>query len=533
MPLARIITNNREAAGALSRRLEAYGYTTEIVRPGEMRDSAAELEIELEKLESREALAKAARQSQGKQVNVLVAADCVEQPQSETERVSLSERLIETAEQARSAQPISISQDEPQRVDETVPMRMRMAAMAMQARRHLRSVTSSGSDMLQRARARTTALLSGLKRDVATNAGFVEGKWQALRKQQALSAERRREARLERMRDAEIQRSRRLLQEQEELRHSIARKRHADEERERHLQLQEQLRRFEQAQQAERRQHDHEAQLERQRLEALRLAEERERLVLERAERQQAAEQARRLLAEAAARRRQEKEQEAIVDGMAFAETNPDDESIAPVQDSLAEAALPTAPTMQPSEDHLPSTGEDVVVAPAAEPTRTRWEGEVNSPYHPGWTWAAATAGAVTVAVMLLWTAVGSRHSSSVQFEPLAPSSFLPAKGSQVQQQVPFGPVKLVIQKTRPAAAAVSAIVPTVVTPEKSSATAPAQPHVLLKPSAAKSQVVSSGAQSAEDTEPDVVVRHFTPAEKSRVPQAGQTATIKRYSDLN
>jgi hypothetical protein len=534
MPLARIITNHPEDARDLFRRLEAYGYTIEIVPPGTAQNGPAALEIELERLETREALAKAARLSQGKQVNVLVGPDCVEPQHSEPERVSLSERLIETAEQVWRDQPLVVSQEKIQQLEEIEPRRKRVAEIACVVRQHLKNLALSSERMLQHLRMRAMQSAARARKELATNLTFLEGKWEALRERLALAAERRQEARQEHVKQAELHRSRRLLQEQEELQRKLAYQRHAEEERERHQQLQEQLRQLEQAQERERRQRQHEAQLERQRLEALRLAEERERLVRERAEREQAAAQARRLHAEGAARRRQEREQEALLARMESAQAKTENPSIPSVQESAVEPVLSAATTNGPvADDRVASEVRRVPVAPTAgERSKTRWETDLNPPYHPGWTWAAATAGAVTVGVMLLWTAAGSRHGSGVQFAPLSPSSLLPPRASQIQQQVPFGPVKVTVQKAGPAPAAVPVIAPAVASPDKIPGATPASTRALPKPAAARSRVVTSGEPSSEGAEPEVVVRHFTLAPK-RVPQAGQTATIKRYSDLN
>ena len=532
MPLARIITNNPEDARDLFRRLEAYGYTIEVVPPGTAQNGPAELEIELERLESREALAKAARLSQGKQVNVLVGPDCVEPQQSEPERVSLSERLIETAEQAWRDQPLVVSQEKIQQPEEIEPRRKRVAEIASVLGQHLKNLALSSERMLHHIRIRAMQSAARARKELATNLTFLEGKWEALRERQALVAERRQETRQEHLKQAEQHRSQRLLQEQEELRRKLAYKRHVEEERERHQQLQEQLRQLEQAQERERRQRQHEAQLERQRLEALRLAEERERLVRERAEREQAVAQALRVQAEEAARRRQEKEQEALLARMESAQAKAENPNIQSVQESAVEPVPYDVTTGRVADDQVAPEMEREPVAPnAGERSRTRWETDLNPPYHPGWTWAAATAGAVTVGVMLLWTAAGSRHVSGVQFAPLSPSSLLPPRALQIQQQVPFGPVRVTVQKAGPAPTTVPVVAPAVVSPDKIPAAAPASTRALPKPPAEKSRLVTSG-ESSEGAEPEVVVRHFTLAPK-RVPQAGQTATIKRYSDLN
>ena len=143
--------------------------------------------------------------------------------------------------------------------------------------------------------------------------------------------------------------------------------------------------------------------------------------------------------------------------------------------------------------------------------------------------------------IMLLWTAV-SASRSAVHFEALSPSSLLPACASQIQQQVPFGPVKVVVQKSgtmpvKPIPAAVPiAAAPVSTTPVSTAPLAvPSQQAIAIpKPSAAKSPLASSATTDTSDGGPEVVIRHFNnQPTKAQVPQAGQTAAVKRYSDMN
>ncbi|HZU43991.1 MAG TPA: hypothetical protein VE994_15045, partial [Terriglobales bacterium] len=250
-------------------------------------------------------------------------------------------------------------------------------------------------------------------------------------------------------------------------------------------------------------------------------------------------EEARRIRAEEAERRRREREREEQIflqrsEALKLAEKR---EQHVPE----AHEKEPQPPTAEP-QPVAPVNATQTPVEPApvfafAEPMRpSHFDSDLNSPYHPGWTWAAAAAGAATVGIMLLWTAV-SASRSTVRFTPLSPSSLLPARASEIQQQVPFGPVKVVVHKTGvPApvavvpAAALRATTPVTAAPVAISAKPPSSAS---KPSAVKSQMASSASADTADNGPEVVTRHFTLPSKAPVPQAGQTATVKRYSDMN
>ena len=74
MPVARIVTRFAEEAAPLIARLRARGYTIEIVDPGTFRVTPAELEIELDRLSTPEALSRAARFARERDAEVFVAA---------------------------------------------------------------------------------------------------------------------------------------------------------------------------------------------------------------------------------------------------------------------------------------------------------------------------------------------------------------------------------------------------------------------------------------------------------------------------
>lgn len=74
MPVARIYTRFAEEAAPLIGRLRARGYTIEIVDPGHFRVTPADLEVELERLATPEALASAARFARERDAEVFVAA---------------------------------------------------------------------------------------------------------------------------------------------------------------------------------------------------------------------------------------------------------------------------------------------------------------------------------------------------------------------------------------------------------------------------------------------------------------------------
>src|SRR3954470_6637834 len=74
MPVARIYTRFAEEDAPLIGRLRARGYTIELVNPGHFRVTPAELEIELDRLRTPEALAGAARFARERDAEVFVAA---------------------------------------------------------------------------------------------------------------------------------------------------------------------------------------------------------------------------------------------------------------------------------------------------------------------------------------------------------------------------------------------------------------------------------------------------------------------------
>lgn len=535
MPLARIITKTPQDVFPLSRRLEAHGYCVEIVQPGETCESGADLEIELDKMPPQEALAQAARLSRGKLVNVLVGPGCVQAPQEELQAATLSQQLLEVADKASRAREVCPEVERPSR----------WAPLAHRVGEGFHKVWAFNGEVLRKLRVKMPALIRQIKQSSGRQWDSLRMQWASLRERQLKHWALRKEARQELMRRAEQERARHSLERQEELRHDTVRKRLLEEERERQRQLEEQLRRVRQAEEEESRQRAREARLERQRLEALRLAEERERVARERAEHQRLAEEARRLRAEEMERRRREREQEIIQvqqrEALKLAEERRVETEKPESSAEPQPATLVPAEVMSISDQPSPTPVEKISAHDAGQlPSGPRWEGELNSPYHPAWTWASAAAGAVTVGIMLLWTAFGAGRSSVVQFGPVSPSTFLPSSARQIQQQVPFGPVKLVVHK-QPQAAAQTLPTPEAVAPAAAPASAkPALQAVpaqrLPKPSAAKRQVASTmntGSNADSSDGPDVVVRHFTTPGKAQVPQAGQTATIKHYSDVN
>lgn len=569
MPLARIITNASEDARQLSRRLEAHGYTVEIVRPGETCETAAELEIELDMLDAQEALAQAARLSRGKQVDVLVAPGCIELPQAQPEGVSLSEQLLAAASQANpdvvyepDRLPFSsISKAEdgtsetplltPSFTAETRPapsarlaIQVRFQAIMRALDNGVRQLRAGTAAIVQRSRAGILVLAGQAREKLGARWLLWEEKWRIERKRQAIAAERRRQAKLEQVRRAELEHARQLLQETEDRRRESIRNRLADEEKERQRLAQELLRRTREAEELELRQRERQAQLERQRQEALRLAQERERVARERAERERLAEEARKAWAEEAERRRREKEEKVLLLGSenpGLAQDQPavqQQEEQSPLEQIESGVGVTDVPISE--AEGAPAVNEEIsVYARTDQAQQPRWDGEWNSPYHPAWTWAAAAAGAVTVGIMLLWTAWGGSRSSRAQFPPVSPSSFLPAGSAQIQQQVPFGPVKLVVHKSAqtPARAAGATVIPAAAVVQPKAPINSSAQQALPKPPAAKRQIANSTSADTganpSDTGDEVVVRHFTAPARSQAPQAGQTATIKRYSDLN
>lgn len=570
MPLARIISPTREDALPLADRLQSHGYTVQIVGSGEACDQVADLEIELETMKGYEALAHAARLSQGKQVNVLVAPGCLEAPQSEPEAAPIAQQMLDAAEQESyelpvEAEPVPFPAEDtatPSRVLEAnssssndVWAKLRVTAEAIGV--SARQLFSRTMTVLQRMRAGAGSTFLALKEKCTVGCTRFMDRWSAQRQQREIAAQQRQQAKSERLRIGELERARHLLEQQEERRREAIHKRLADEEHAKQRLIEEQLRRVREAEEEERLQMEREAQLERQRQEALRLAEEREKVARERFERERQTEEARRMRAEEAERRRRENEEKVLLQrGELFRAAKERgeqraDETRTPVEQPAPEEPVIAAPgnslneiqeTPAPQTPEEPLPAETVpAYAYASHPRRSRVEPEL-SPYHPGWTWAAAAAGAATVAIMLLWTAVSASHSA-MHFEALSPSSLLPPRASQIQQQVPFGPVKVVVKKSGPVAPVkvVPTSVPVLATPVAMSTTPvatapPVEPRKTragMKPSAAKNQIASPETSvDGADSGPEVVVRHFTAPVKA-VPQAGQTATVKHYSDMN
>ena len=565
MPLARIITRTRKDALPLANRLEAHGYTVEIVgRGNESRDSA-DLEIELDTMEPHQALAHAARLSRGKQVNVFIAPGCLDEPLAESEPASVAEQLLDAARAKRSTEPEPVEvpvQMIPwtEREDRQAPprnslsrgksavwiadLRANLQAFARDVATHSRALLACIRPVLRKLQLGTESAFAVARRKSAVERTHLRERWVAYRRTRAATLQHRQEAKIEQLRHGELERARHLLEQQEEKRREIIHKRMAEEERAKQRFIEEQLRRVREAEEEERRQMEREGQLERQRQEAVRLAQERERVARERAERDRLAEEARRIRAEEAERRRRERDEQVLLQRREG--PNPAEESQEKAHDEYLEQPqqLGTFEPQPPLEAPVSADDPSVEVVPAyalaEQIPHSRLDSDLNSPYHPGWTWAAAAAGAATVGIMLLWTAV-SASRSVVRFEALSPSSLLPARASQLQQQVPFGPVKVVVQKSGTApvkmipAAAPVATAPVSTTPVSTAPLAvPAkQPIATAKPSAAKSQAASSDTTDTADSGPEVVTRHFTLPAKPQVPQAGQTATVKRYSDMN
>jgi hypothetical protein len=185
MPLARIVTNNPEDARTLLRRLEAHGYTTEIVRPGDVYEGAADLEIELETLDSREALAKAARLSQGKQVSVFVASDCVELPQEQPEEVCLSQQLVEAAEQARTHTAAAVEdacEDTSDYTAPTMPAQIGLATLATQAGNVMRRLGSGSTRFLQQLQLQLASFFQQGRKSLAAQSQAWNERWRGCRK---------------------------------------------------------------------------------------------------------------------------------------------------------------------------------------------------------------------------------------------------------------------------------------------------------------------------------------------------------------
>src|SRR5579884_1352213 len=542
MPLARIITHTREDALPLANRLEAHGYKVEIVGRDEPSHDAAELEIELDKMGAHQALAQAARLSRGKQVSVVIAPGCLDEPQAETEEASVAEQLLDAVQSANFAGSEEAVPRQRERQEKRAPwtteLRASVHEMADDLATHYRAVLADLRPVLKRVRLGSVSALQIIKEASVVRWTRLQQRWNAYREARGVALQRREEAKIQQMRHAELERARHLLEQQEETRREAIHRRMAEEERAKQRLIQEQLRRVREAEEEEQRQMQREAQLERQRQEAVRLAHERERVARERVERERLAEEARRIRAEEAERRRREREEQIFLQ-RSEAQKLADNREQHVVED--ADQKEPQPPTAEP-EPVAPVNATQTPVEPTpvyalAEPMPpSRFDSDLNSPYHPGWTWAAAAAGAATVGIMLLWTAV-SASRSTVRFTPLSPSSLLPARASEIQQQVPFGPVKVVVHKTgvpAPAAvvpaAALRATTPVTTAPV---AIAAKPPTSTPKPSAAKSQMASSASSDSADNGPEVVTRHFALPSKAPVPQAGQTATVKRYSDMN
>src|SRR5579884_316903 len=458
MPLARIITHTREDALPLANRLEAHGYKVEIVGRDEPSHDAAELEIELDKMGAHQALAQAARLSRGKQVSVFIAPGCLDEPQAETEEASVAEQLLDAVQSANFAGSEEAVPRQRERQEKRAPwtteLRASLHEMADDLATHCRAVLADLRPVLKRVQLGSVSAFQIVKETSVVQWTRLQQRWNAYREARGVAVQRREEAKIEQMRHAELERARHLLEQQEERRREAIHRRMAEEERTKQRLIQEQLRRVREAEEEEQRQMQREAQLERQRQEAVRLAHERERVARERVERERLAEEARRIRAEEAERRRREREREEQIflqrsEALKLAEKR---EQHVPE----AHEKEPQPPTAEP-QPVAPVNATQTPVEPApvfafAEPMRpSHFDSDLNSPYHPGWTWAAAAAGAATVGIMLLWTAV-SASRSTVSFTPLSPSSLLPARASEIQQQVPFGPVKVVVHKTGPPA---------------------------------------------------------------------------------
>jgi hypothetical protein len=80
MPLARIITRTPAQLAALSEYLRTRGYTVELVEPGTLRTSAAELEMDLDGCTAEEAMSRATRAAEGAQQRRAIAYDITGRP---------------------------------------------------------------------------------------------------------------------------------------------------------------------------------------------------------------------------------------------------------------------------------------------------------------------------------------------------------------------------------------------------------------------------------------------------------------------
>jgi hypothetical protein len=93
MPVARIYTRFPDEASELAGRLRARGYTVELVDPGDLRVTPADLEIQLDRLKPQEAMAAAARFGRAHDAEIFVAPGlALEEPAVRAARDGVAER---------------------------------------------------------------------------------------------------------------------------------------------------------------------------------------------------------------------------------------------------------------------------------------------------------------------------------------------------------------------------------------------------------------------------------------------------------
>jgi hypothetical protein len=464
MPVARIVTrqalHESQALNGLPEQLRAAGYQVEIVAPG-TEGPAADLVIELDELPAGEALDTAIRLARAVNADLYVAPGVV------------------AAEHA----PQALYPANEERTPVPQPAPALPATAGAEHGRVIGEIAEQVGDALSDARLGIGDTVSRVKARVGES-------WTLWQRQRTARACERRMERERREREREELRR----QHQLELQRRAEEKQRLLAERER-LAAEEMAR--EAALRAERERVEREA-IAREalrRAEAARAGEDRRRQAALAAERQRAEQQARRAAAFEAERTRLEHEEEARRTAARAGEL---------------QAPPPLAPVPNPAPVSAP---EPVRAAPAIRPRPAAYRRRRSmSSRERQWRRAALIASAGTLAAMIAFALTARMRPSS----PL-PSSVIE---NPVQQQIPFGPAKLVPKAaTTPGQAAA---------PVKSATEKPAA----AKPAPAKSARPHRARHVSRETgiiaEDEVIVHHFP---RAHPPHAQTRAGVRHISD--
>lgn len=497
MPLARIVTRHPAAAAGVAERLRAQGYTVEFSDPGDFVVSPADLEVRVDKLPRRQALARALHGDAPGDVYVAprvvtpgalatAAADVAAGTEGDGEGEGLFGRIrgwMNGRRQRRADEQALVRQ-------ETLRQEEAGRNAQLEARVRLEAEQRAAAE----ARARSQAEREQQERERAA----------------ALAMERRRAE--------EAERERRTASEVERRRAEDVERRRAEEQ----ARMQAERQRVSDLEAEQRRRAEHEREeIERQRI-----------VAAQRLQQQQEEEEYRRRAAEAAERRRQEDEAQraraAVIAEQRRQERELQNQRLAELEAQHRElqalvaasrAAAERAPVAGPAEPpQVLFTQRAAAAGAAARAHLDTLRRQIPRPSVPPnqrkWAKAAVLAVGISVALMLGWGAAANR-------QPAAPLPLSKLVSSQnTTEQLPFTNATV-----HPATPAAKQAVPGQV--------AVPAPKATPKPAASipQSDRAPAPRRHARPAADDTVVIHHFSGSAGKAPQPLSADGVKRYSD--